>query len=133
MVKATRARGRTIGPFSVRDDWEDKDVFLTEKAARSSYRANGHHLTEPRTYVKHFWRNSQMELVMKPGGVLRREAGLAMTPNPDFRTLCLALFGKHWQTGLHPIPEETRWHPRQRPHGAARWAKGDTPVPFWVM
>jgi len=27
--------------------------------------ANAHHLTEPRTYVKHFWRNSQMETVMR--------------------------------------------------------------------
>jgi hypothetical protein len=51
--------------FSVREDWEDKGVFLTEKAALLFIRANGHHLNEPRTYVKRFWRNSQMETVMR--------------------------------------------------------------------
>lgn len=53
------------GPFSVRAEWEDKGVFLTEKAALQFIQANQHHLNEPRTYVKHFWRNSQMELVMR--------------------------------------------------------------------
>jgi hypothetical protein len=53
------------GPFQVRAEWEDKEVFLTEKAALLYIRANGHHLNEPRTYVKHFWRNSQMETVMR--------------------------------------------------------------------
>lgn len=52
-------------PFWVREEWEDREVFLTEKAALLYMRANGHHLNEPRTYVKHFWRNSQMKTVMQ--------------------------------------------------------------------
>jgi hypothetical protein len=52
-------------PFGVRAEWEDKAVFLTEKAASLFMRANANHLTEPRTYVKHFWRNSQMEAVFR--------------------------------------------------------------------
>jgi hypothetical protein len=52
-------------PFCVREEWEDCEIFLTEKAALLYIRANRHRLNEPRTYVKHFWRNSQMELVMK--------------------------------------------------------------------
>jgi hypothetical protein len=53
------------GPFEVRVEWEDKEVFLTEKAAMLYMHTNAHHLNEPRTYVKHFWRNSQMETVMR--------------------------------------------------------------------
>jgi hypothetical protein len=53
------------GPFWARPEWEDKAVFLTEKEALKFIRANGHHLNEPRTYVKHFWRNSEMETVMR--------------------------------------------------------------------
>lgn len=52
-------------PFWVHAEWEDKEIFLTEKAALLFIRANRHHLKEPRTYVKHFWRNSQMETVMR--------------------------------------------------------------------
>ena len=62
---ATRKSWEAEGPFWVREDWEDKGVFLTEKAALLFIRANSHHLNEPRTYVKHFWRNSQMETVMR--------------------------------------------------------------------
>ena len=53
------------GPFWVSHEWENKEIFLTEKAALLFIRANGHHLNEPRTYVKHFWRNSQMGTVMR--------------------------------------------------------------------
>jgi hypothetical protein len=52
-------------PFWVREEWEDREVFLTERAALLFMRANARHLNEPRTYVKHFWRNSQMETVME--------------------------------------------------------------------
>ena len=52
-------------PFQLRAEWEDKGVFLTETAAFKFIRANAHHLNELRTYVKHFWRNSQMETVMR--------------------------------------------------------------------
>ena len=63
--EATQSSWEAEGPFDVRSEWEDKAVFLTEKAALLFIRANGHHLNEPRTYVKHFWRNSQMETVMR--------------------------------------------------------------------
>lgn len=53
------------GPFWARHVWEDREIFLTEKAALQYIHANAHHLNEPRTYVKHFWRNSQMETVMR--------------------------------------------------------------------
>lgn len=62
---ATEASWDDHGPFWVRAEWEDKAVFLTEKAALKFMRANAHHLNEPRTYVKHFWRNSEMETVMR--------------------------------------------------------------------
>jgi hypothetical protein len=51
-------------PFWLRSEWEDREIFLTEKAALQYMRAQAHHLNEPRTFVKHFWRNSQMKLVM---------------------------------------------------------------------
>ncbi len=53
------------GPFCVRGEWEDKAVFLTEKEALKFIRANAHHLNEPRTFVKHFWQNSEMETGMR--------------------------------------------------------------------
>ncbi len=52
-------------PFWVREVWEDKEIFLTENAALQFMRANAHHLSEPRTYVKQFWRNTQMKTVMQ--------------------------------------------------------------------
>jgi hypothetical protein len=49
----------------------------------------------------------------------------------EFRSLCIALFGKRgWQIGCARFPK--------RPDGghinvrAVRRGKGDTPVPFWV-
>lgn len=54
-----------LDTITVVAEWEDKEIFLTEPAAMLYMRANAHHLTEPRTFVKHFWRNSQMELVMR--------------------------------------------------------------------
>jgi len=62
---SSRESWEKLNPFWVYALWEDKGVFLTEKAALLFIRANRHHLTEPRTYVKHFWRNSQMETVMR--------------------------------------------------------------------
>jgi hypothetical protein len=61
----TRKSWQDEGPFWVRATWEDKGVFLTESDALKFIRANAHHLNEPRIYVKHFWRNSQMETVMR--------------------------------------------------------------------
>jgi hypothetical protein len=51
--------------FWVRHEWEDRGIFLTEREALKFIKANRYHLTEPRTYVKHFWRNSEMETIMR--------------------------------------------------------------------
>ena len=46
--------------------FEDKAVFLTEKAANDHLLANRHHYTSKvRIYVKPVWRNPEMELVHK--------------------------------------------------------------------
>lgn len=45
--------------------WITKGVFLTEIAANRFIEANAHNYGKMRTYVKHFYRNSQMELVFK--------------------------------------------------------------------
>jgi hypothetical protein len=55
-----------------------------------------------------------------------------MTPDPDLRPLCLALFGKRWQTGCARFlkrPDGTHVNVRT----VRRWAKGDTPLPFWML
>lgn len=45
--------------------WITKGVFLTETAANRFIEANVHNFGKTRTYVEHFYRNSQMELVFK--------------------------------------------------------------------
>ena len=45
--------------------WITKGVFLTEIAANRFIEANAHNFGKTRTYVEHFYRNSQMELVFK--------------------------------------------------------------------
>lgn len=50
--------------------WVDKQIFLTEKAADEHIRQNHYHYHNPRTYVKHFWRNYEMEELMEAIGVI---------------------------------------------------------------
>ena len=45
--------------------WITKGIFLTEIEANKFIQANAHNLGKTRTYVEHFYRNSQMELVFE--------------------------------------------------------------------
>lgn len=40
---------------------ENHNVFFTEKAIKKHIKANAHHWGETRTYVRHAWRNPEME------------------------------------------------------------------------
>jgi len=45
--------------------WRCKGVFLTQTAALKHIHANQHRYFKTRTYVQHFWRNSEMETVFE--------------------------------------------------------------------
>ena len=47
------------------DSYEPRQPFLTEKAANAHIKANRYKYKDPRTYVKHFYRNSEMEQLYK--------------------------------------------------------------------
>lgn len=47
------------------DDAELSNVFFTEKAIKKHIEANHYHWREPRDYVKHAWRNPEMESLFK--------------------------------------------------------------------
>ena len=44
-----------------RGEPEVSNVFFTEKACEKHIKANHYHFIEPRSYVKHAWRNPEME------------------------------------------------------------------------
>ena len=57
-------------PFYQKIVWAGKGIFLTEKAANEHILLNNYHYHNPRTYVKHFWRNYEMEQLFEAISVI---------------------------------------------------------------
>ena len=49
--------------------YEDVNWFFTQEAAKKHIELNHYHYDRPRTYLKHCWRNPEMELLFKNLGV----------------------------------------------------------------
>lgn len=57
-----------LTPYEVRDDRVTKEhhnVFFTEKACHKHIEQNHYHFSAPRSYVRHAWRNPEMENLFK--------------------------------------------------------------------
>lgn len=46
-------------------DPEQSNIFFTEKACHKHIKQNHYHFTEPRSYIKHAWRNPEIEQLFK--------------------------------------------------------------------
>lgn len=57
-------------PFYQTIVWVGKGIFLTEKAANDHIRLNNYHYHNPRTYVKYFWRNPEMDNLFEAIGIV---------------------------------------------------------------
>lgn len=49
----------------LRARWVDREHFFTQEAAEQHLRSNHYHYTEGRIYVDHFWRNPQVNRLLK--------------------------------------------------------------------
>lgn len=56
------------GNFAELYRWVDKGIFFTEEAANNHIKQNYYHYNNPRTYVKHAFRNPEMKRLFKAIG-----------------------------------------------------------------
>jgi hypothetical protein len=57
----------------IKERYEDYSVHLTVESAERFIRENKHHLTDPRTYVKHSWRVPEIKTMLTAIGIITDE------------------------------------------------------------